>query len=830
VRVQPEPRASPRGLERRAAYAGGLFEGIDDAVLVHDSEGHILDANPAACRRLDYTREELLRLSMGEIEDPDFFADFAQRFRAHQGPGPTATEGRHLSKDGRPIPVEINTSAIEVEGQTVFLAVIRDISERKRAEQRLAAQYAVTRVLAEAATLQEATPQLLQAVCESMGWDTGAIWSVDQKGGVLRCVDLWHLPDVFFPEFEALTRGMTCMQGVGLPGRVWADAAPLWISDVTRDSNFPRAPAAALEGLHAGFAFPIRSGGETTGVLECFSQQVRGPDNDLLSLMAALGSQIGQFIERKQFEESLRDSEALYHSLVESLPQCIFRKDREGRVTFGNSRYCASLGKTLQELLGLTDYDLFPPHLAHKYRRDDQWVVDTGNIFETVEEHRLPDGTTLYVQVVKTPVRDAQGKITCTQGIFWDVTARKRAEEALSDSERRYRQLTEASLEAIIVGDRAGTIVLFNPMAERMFGYCAAEIVGQPLLRLIPGEFHQRHQQGFQRYLQTRQAFLIGRTVELRGRRKDGAEFPLELSLSAIDRGGELQFLGAIRDLTERNRMRDIVAQSEKLASIGLLSAGMAHEINNPLAYVANNLAVVERDSKGIMALLDLYEGARTALAQADPETAQRVQVLAEEIDLPYIRANLDRVLGRTHEGVRRVTKIVQSLRSLARTDRPRMESAFIPDLVDASLEMIRGRMERRGIELELDYHLKTKVPCVASQISQALFNLLVNALQTIEAADRGREGRIRIAASRTNGEVVIEVADNGCGIDPQVLPRIFDPFFTTKPVGEGTGMGLSISHSIVAGHGGRIEVDSRPGEGTCFRVFLPLEPQGSHA
>jgi signal transduction histidine kinase len=206
------------------------------------------------------------------------------------------------------------------------------------------------------------------------------------------------------------------------------------------------------------------------------------------------------------------------------------------------------------------------------------------------------------------------------------------------------------------------------------------------------------------------------------------------------------------------------------------------------------------------------------------------VQALAEEIDLPYIRDNLDRVLSRTHDGIRRVTKIVQSMRSLARTDRPQMETAFIPDLVNSSLEMIRGRMERRGIQVELDYQVKTKVPCVAAQISQALLNLLVNALQTIEAAGRGGEGRIRIAASRTDGEVVIEVADNGCGIDPQDLPRIFDPFFTTKPVGEGTGMGLSISHSIVTGHGGRIEVDSQPGAGTRFRVFLPLEPHRSPA
>src|SRR5205807_6058896 len=133
-------------------------------------------------------------------------------------------------------------------------------------------------------------------------------------------------------------------------------------------------------------------------------------------------------------------------------------------------------------------------------------------------------------------------------------------------------------------------------------------------------EFVPAHESGFQRFLETRQGQILGRTVELRGRRKDGTEFPIELSLSVLELGGELQFLGAIRDLTERNRLRAMMVQTEKLASIGMLSAGVAHEINNPLAYVANNLVVLERDLKGLMALLDHYDQARDLLARVDPD------------------------------------------------------------------------------------------------------------------------------------------------------------------------------------------------------------------
>jgi signal transduction histidine kinase len=351
----------------------------------------------------------------------------------------------------------------------------------------------------------------------------------------------------------------------------------------------------------------------------------------------------------------------------------------------------------------------------------------------------------------------------------------------------------------------------------------------------MPEEYRAQHDHGLRRYGATRVSHIVGRTVELHGRRKDGTEFPMELALSAIeltsdpDRGRPaLQFLGAIRDLTERNRIRAVLVQNEKLASIGLLSAGVAHEINNPLAFVANNLAVLERDSLGLLALLDHYEDCRQRLASVDPAAAQRARQLAEEVDLPYVRANLARQLARTREGVDRVTKIVHSLRGLARTDVPQHEDTNLPDLVDASLEMIRGRLKRLGVRIELDYDPVSRVRCVATQMGQVFLNLLVNAMQAIEATPRPEGHCIRVRTRRSGGEMLIDVEDTGCGIDPKILPQLFDPFFTTKDVGEGTGLGLSISHNIVTGHGGRVEVDSELNRGSRFRIHLPLsDPEG---
>jgi PAS domain S-box-containing protein len=646
-----ERDADERTRDRRAR---ALFEAIDDVVFVHDLEGRIVDANPAACRRLGYTRDELLHLTTADIDEPGFATGFKQRLRQQLERGRLTCEGRHRTRDGRVIPVEINTSTIQIDGMPAVLAVARDTTEMKRVE------------------------------------------------------------------------------------------------------------------------------------------------------------------------EALRESEAFYHSLVESLPQHIIRKDRAGYFTFVNQRVCAMLHRTLEEVVGKTDYELFPPELAEKYRADDLYVMESGTNLEAVEEHRTPEGKRLFVQIVKSPIYNAKGQLMGSQVLFWDVTDRHHWEQALSESERRYRQLTQAAQDAVVVADQESNITLFNPAAERIFGYMSTEVLGQPLEILVPEEYRDAHAHGFRRYLATRVSRVIGKLIELRGLRKDGTEFPLELSLSAIDLGGETQFLGAIRDTTERERLRTSLLQNEKLASIGLLSAGVAHEINNPLAFVSNNLTVLERDVKALLKLLDVYDGTRSDLRRVNPGAAGRAEELAEEMDLPYVRDHLGRILDRTREGVDRVTRIVHSLRGLARTDAPRLEEARIPDLVDMALDMVRGRMKQRGISVSLAYG-PSKIRCVPTQLSQVFLNLIVNAVQAIEA--KGQEGGIIRVATRISGkELLIEVSDDGCGIPAENLPKLYDPFFTTKPVGEGTGLGLSITHGIVTGHGGRIEVDSRVGEGTRFRILLPLD------
>ncbi len=436
-----------------------LFEAIDDAVFVHDHRGNILEANPAACLRLGYTRDELLRLNTRDIDDPNFAAGFQDRLAAQVVKGSYRFEGRHRTKDGRIVPVDINTSTVVLKGKPAILAVMRDITQQKLTENTLAAQYAVARALAETDSLAASARQILQVLCESLGIDMGVLWLVNPSQNCLTCLETWHAPTLSFPRFEEATRRISLDRDRDVPGQAWSRGEP--VSQQFHASTTEvtlRCGLAQSGGLKGSHAFPIPGSAGTAGVIEFLSSSMEKPSDDFLSMMQAIGNQIGQVLERQRFEEALRDSEALYQSLVQSLPQNIFRKDRAGRVTFANKHYCETLHLPLSQVLGKTDFDLFPPELAAKYVEDDRRVLEKGIPFETVEAHHLLEGGTIYVQVVKTPVYDAQGNTIGIQGIFWDVTERKRAEEFLTESERRYRQLTEATLDGIVLIDDAEVI------------------------------------------------------------------------------------------------------------------------------------------------------------------------------------------------------------------------------------------------------------------------------------------------------------------------------------------------------------------------------------
>jgi PAS domain S-box-containing protein len=283
-----------------------LRDFVDHAVLgLHwvGADGRILWANQAELDLLGYTREEYIGRHIAEFHaDGPVIDDILQRLQCNETLD--NYEAWLRCKDGTLKCVLISSNVLWYGDRFVHTRCFtRDITARKLAEQRLQVQYAVTRGLAEAATLEQASTRVLRAVCETFGWAVGVFWRLDEGGRALRCMDLWQRPTAALAPFVATTRQLQLAAGEGLPGRVWADGQPTWIADVQVDPNFRRRPAAAAGGLHSGLGVPICLADEIYGVVEFFGADVRPPDAALLEMIAAIGSQVGQFIERKRAED-----------------------------------------------------------------------------------------------------------------------------------------------------------------------------------------------------------------------------------------------------------------------------------------------------------------------------------------------------------------------------------------------------------------------------------------------------------------------------------------------------------------------------------------------
>jgi PAS domain S-box-containing protein len=276
-----------------------------EPICIAGVDGYYKYLNPAWEGLLGWTCAELLERPFLDFIHPDDHAATTREVMKVASGSPTLQfENRYLCRDGSY--KHLLWSGTAPPGKTIIYAMARDITERRREEARLAAQYAVTRVLADTETLVEATPKILEAVCTSLNLDFGSIWRVDREANALRCVATWCTPSASIAKFEEATRTRVFPTGVGLPGRVWTAAEPAWIENVTHDRNFPRSALAAEEGLHSAFCFPILSDGEVLGVLEFFSRAIQKPDQRLLEMMSSIGSQIGQFIERRESEAALR--------------------------------------------------------------------------------------------------------------------------------------------------------------------------------------------------------------------------------------------------------------------------------------------------------------------------------------------------------------------------------------------------------------------------------------------------------------------------------------------------------------------------------------------
>jgi PAS domain S-box-containing protein len=394
-------------------------------------------------RATGYRPEELAGAPIAQFVPRESLPLVCQRFQAAMETGSAEVDVTLVRKDGWHVPYSCTGHRIEFAGAPCLIGMGIDGTERQRAERRRLVRLTVPQLLAQAVTLADAAPQVLQVMAEGLGWDLGVLWLADGSAPVLRCLDVWQAPSVQATEFIATSRKQRFEPGVGLPGRVWSTGQPAWITDVVADDNFPRLPLARTEGLHGAIACPILAGSDVLGVIEFFSRDVREPDLDLLEMMTTVGGQIGQFLRRKEAEAELHRGEARKAAILAAALDAIITIDHEERVLefnpaaeriFGYPR-AAVLGQPLSELI-------IPPAHRAEHRRGMRHYLASGEGPVLGRRVELPalraDGSEFPAEISIVPtVLDGRPIFT---GYVRDITERKRAEQDILQFNRDLEQ------------------------------------------------------------------------------------------------------------------------------------------------------------------------------------------------------------------------------------------------------------------------------------------------------------------------------------------------------------------------------------------------------
>ena len=673
-------------------------------------------------------------------------------------------------------------------------------SGRRRAERRLGIQYTATRVLAESPGLDDAVPRILQAICDGLGWTVGAVWWVDHDAGKLRCRDVWHSPTSPVDEFVAISRQITFAPGVGLPGRVWANGQPAWIPDVVKDANFPRAPVAVRAGLHGAFAFPIVVGSDILGVMEVFSGEIQQPDTDLLEMLTAIGSQLGQFMKRKQAEEAVFQERYLLHTLMDNVPDMIYFKDALGRFIRGNKALANRFGLIDPALVvGKTDFDFFTEEHARQAWEDERAVMESEHpVIGKEEKETWGDGRVTWVSSTKLPLRDRDDRVVGTFGISRDITAWKRAEEALRQGEERFRSLIEATVAIVWTTPASGDFESEQPGWSAFTGQTFDQLKGLGWLDAVHPDDQANTAKVWSAAVAARSLYQ----VEHRLRRHDGEyRHMLVRAVPILARGGGIrEWVGVHTDIDAEKQAEAAMRKAKDAAEAATRTkseflANMSHEIRTPL--------------NGIIGMAELALD-----SELTPEQREYIGM---------VKLSADHLLN-----------VINDILDFSKIEAGKLDLDLVDfnlrDTLDDTVATLAVRAHKKG--LELADHVAADVPDALSgdphRLCQVIVNLIGNAIKFTE---RG-EVVLRVELqSRTDVEVCLHfaVSDTGIGIAPDQQQKLFKAFSqadtsTTRKYG-GTGLGLAISARLIQMMGGEIWLESHAGGGSTFRFTVPFAP-----
>jgi PAS domain S-box-containing protein len=467
------------------------------------------------------------------------------------------------------------------------------------------------------------------------------------------------------------------------------------------------------------------------------------------------------------------------------------------------------------------------------------FVFVSGTMSEEIAVERVKAGANDYI------LKDRLGRLpsairrALAEG---EAAGQRRAmEKSLRESEEMFRTMANAAQDAVILVDGGALISFWNPAAERIFGYSSNEAAGRNLIDLCaPERLHDCYRTTFNKIRDAGPGSFAGKTIEVRAERHDGDEFPLEISIAALSLDDKWHAMCSARDISERKRIEGELArqredleqrviqrtaelervneslreanrqladahsqllQSERLAALGRLAGGVAHEINNPLAFVCANFATLKRHFDEVLALHE-HDGRCV-------------------INLGEMKADADALVAESKDGLARMKKIVNDLREFAGVGINDWQRVDLNGGLDATITLLQWRLS--NADIVRDFGELPEVECLPSEINLVFMNLLLNAAEAITG-----HGSITVRTRAVDGGVQVEVADTGHGIGKDSLPRIFDPFYSTRTKGQSVGLGLSLAYGIVQRHHGRIEVTSEVGKGASSRLWIPCDQAGN--
>ena len=477
---------------------------------------------------------------------------------------------------------------------------------------------------------------------------------------------------------------------------------------------------------------------------------------------------------RNTIETQLKEAEERYRSLVEVNPDAVLVAFNKKIVFANKAALQLFAAKSLNDLLGCSLFDLIHPDERVEVEKRHERALLSGLPNQPSIQRRLRlDGSLIEVETVGGPLPWEGG--TAVQVVMRDLTEQRKAE-------RSFHRLIETTQDAVISIDGQARIVMFNAAAERVFGYSRAEVAGKKVNMLMAEPYATEHDGYIARYESTGEARAIGRIRTVSARRKSGEIFPIELSVTQVASGEEVNYAAFVRDISEKVQLQQQAVENERLATIGTMAAKFGHELGNPLNGMSLTIQLLEQRLKRL-------------IPTADEQVNATVARLKSEIS--------------------RLNSLLQDFRSLSRKDYYNFQPITLPALVREAIEIELPRYAEHKIDVESSFPAELPQIAVDSdKMKQVILNLAKNA---VEAMPHG--GKLSFKGAATNRAVTLEVSDTGAGIAPEV--DVFEPFFTTKAFG--TGIGMTIVRQIVAAHGATISYRSKPGKGTTFSIQFPL-------